>query len=58
MKSDLDDVIDELNKIVPNENQSHRQYELKTLLNRMKIQKSSAKQAKAYYGCVHLAIPI
>lgn len=48
MKKDLAGVIDELNKIVPNENHSYRrltQHELKTLLNRMKIQKPSAEQA-------------
>lgn len=48
MKNDLADIIDELNKIVSNENHSHRrlsQYELKTLLNRMKILKPTAAQA-------------
>lgn len=46
IKNDLADIIDELNKIVSKH--SHRrlsQYELKTLLNRMKIQKPTAEQA-------------
>lgn len=48
MKNDLSSIIDELNSIVSNENHSHRrlsQYELKTLLNRIKIQKPTAGQA-------------